>query len=106
MEATADSTEALSGKGGAASAEATFDEVNELASSAFVKAEVKESESPPTALTKGLGFPIKIRDLTLSVLKNHPHPTKVALPEVSNHRAYPHGRKKILNAEYTNKSQV
>ena len=101
VEATTDATEALSGKVGAASAEATFDEVKELASSAFVKAEVKESESPPTASTKGLGFPIKIRDLTLSVLKNHPHPTKVALPEVSNHRAYPHGRKKILSAEYT-----
>ena len=79
-------------------------EVNELAYSAFVKAEVNEFESPSTALTKGLGASIawqpadvsEIRDLSLSTLKNQIHLPRVAPPEVSNHRIHPPERREML----------
>ena len=105
-DATAIAAEAADGGKLTASTEvklkAEADAINELASSAFLKAEVKKSESPPTTITKGLEVPNEIRDISLSTLKNHPHPRRVALPEVSNHRTYPHeGRKFLLIGDIT-----
>ena len=64
---------------------------------ATISEEANEFESPSTAITKGLGIPIQIRGQSLSTLKNHRHPPRVALPEVSNNRVYPHERRKTIN---------
>jgi hypothetical protein len=62
---------------------------------AAISEQANEFESPSTAINKGLGVPIQIRGQS-------PHPPRVALPDTSNNRVYPHERRKIkiLNCMY------